>query len=105
MELKEFVKSAILDIVNGVKEAQEANASGAIIIPNFGSSKHGKAETIHFDMAVEASTKNEECGKAGVSIAGLFSGGIGDETTNSENRISRVVFDMQLRFPGGDSAR
>lgn len=103
MELKDFVKNTLLDIVNGVKEAQIENQSGSMIVPQENHPNSGRTETVHFDVAIEASNKNSEGGKAGVSVAGFLSGGVAGETMSGESRVSRVQFDLRVRFLNGES--
>lgn len=103
MELKDFVKNAILDIVNGVKEAQEADTSGAIIVSPKSSTEYhyGEKTKLRFDIAIEGSSKNSDGGKIGVSAARIFVGEIGGENQKSSSESSRVQFEVEIQLPSG----
>ncbi len=54
MELKDFVKNTILDIVSGVKEAQAADTSGAIIVSPKSQTEYHYGEDKRPEEPVEA---------------------------------------------------
>ncbi len=103
MELKDFVKNTILDIVSGVKEAQAADTSGAIIVsPKSQTEYHyGEKTKLRFDIAIEGSSTNSDGGKVGVSAARIFVGEIGGENQKSSSESSRVQFEIEIQFPSG----
>ena len=100
MELKDFVKNTILDIMNGVKEAQDADTSGAMIIPPL-HGNYGRNETLRFDIAIEELNKDSGGGKIGVSVGGLVTVDGGGENAIDKTESSRVQFEIQVRFPSG----
>lgn len=104
MELKDFVTNTILDIVNGVREAQERDGSGAEIVPPFTQGK-GKTETLKFDIAIEDISQDSGGGKVGVSAGGLLKAEVGGTTAGGKTESSRVQFELQVRFPSWDSVR
>lgn len=98
MELKDFVKNAILDIVNGVKEAQEEDTSGAMIVtPQY--RPFGQNEAVRFDIAIEDISKDSSGGKIGVSAGGLLKGNIGGENATGKTESSRIQFEIHICFP------
>lgn len=104
MELKDFVKNTILDIVNGVREAQEEDTSGASIVPRkLQTSNHsfGEEQTLHFDIAIEEISTKSGGGKVGVSTAGL-NGELARKRGKDKTETSRVQFDIQIRFKASD---
>ena len=106
MELKDFVKNTILDIVNGVREAQKEDTSGAlIVVPNGDiSSRYGREETLCFDIAIEDISQDSGGGKVGVSAGHLLKAEAGGETASEKTESSRVQFKVQIQFPGGTLA-
>lgn len=85
MNLKSFVKRAIVDIVGAVEEA-EKESGREIHFPT----KEG--ENIQFDVAVTA----EDSGKAdaGIQILKIVKGGMNSETKNSTT--SRLSFSLLI---------
>lgn len=113
MELKEFIKTALTDIVSAVKEVQEDVKEYATIAPLMGTGnkesailmKDGLAHisNIDFDVAVTTEAKeNAENGiKAGIKIASILNIGVGskgDETESYQN-ISRIRFSIPVLLP------
>jgi len=118
MDLQEFVKQTLVDIVAGVQAAQEAVPGGeARIAPalvSFASPAprevvgHAADRTpvlsAEFDVAV---TVNEGEGKrAGVGVfTGFVTVGGGGEKTSAMANISRVRFSVPLALPAGKPTR
>lgn len=113
MELKDFIKTALTDIISAVKETQEDVKEYATISPLVGMGdkkssvgmKDGVApiSNIDFDVAVTTETKeNTENGiKAGIKVASVFNlgaGSKGDSTETSQN-ISRIRFSIPVLLP------
>lgn len=113
MELKEFIKTALTDIVSAVKEVQEDVKEYATIAPLMGTGNKESAilmedgvahiSNIDFDVAVTTEAKeNAENGiKAGIKIASILNIGVGskgDETESNQN-ISRIRFSIPVLLP------
>lgn len=110
MELKEFIKTAITDIVTAVEEAQSAVGDKATVMPY----SKGKPEfdrtplmatttTIDFDIAVtstEAKTSTSKR-KGGISVVGAVGIGVGKEaeSDSSINHSSRIRFSIEVLLP------
>ncbi len=101
MELKEFVQSAIEQVIQGVEASfPVAHASNAFVALN-------NATEIEFDVAVTASETVKSEGSAGakaeIKVWGLGSigagggGKTGTESTNSH--VSRIKFSVPLSLP------
>lgn len=90
MELKEFVKKALLDITNGVEEASK-EACRKIEI-----SETQKHRSVEFDVAVSAEETAGASGKAGVKVWAFVeaSGNMNAETKNST--VSRIAFGVNI---------
>lgn len=114
MELKDFVKETLLQITQGVKEAQEATAEyGGVINPssynsgetyNHATIKNKKypIQDVEFEVALTAST--EEGNKSGIGVAfGAFA--IGGNKNSGEKSVSvtNIKFTIPAVFPTVDS--
>lgn len=105
MELKEFVKETLVQIMEGVKSAQEATKDMGIVNPYqdvYGTEMHSKTvrdkngQIIHmvdFDVNVTTAEGSEVKGGAGIVIGPLKLGGSGatNEKDTSENRVKFQV--------------
>jgi len=91
MELKEFVKKVIADVVEAVDESN-ASASRGITLAN-----RTDRRTIEFDVAVTAEETTTANGKAGVRVLSFMEAGgdVGSETKNST--VSRITFGVDAR--------
>ena len=106
MKLQDFVKSSLVDIAQGVKDAQEEIGESATINPrrrgaaasNIGVVDGRSVQSIKFDVAVTTSEGAE--GKAG---AGLFVAGVGlgakGSVSAGNSAISRVKFQVPVTLP------
>lgn len=108
MELKEFIKTAITDITDAVRELQDELDNGAIVNPTLPNSIVSKTlivsdevkpiEQLSFDVAVTASEESGIDGqaKAGISI---FGAKIGSATSSKTENVSRISFVIPVVFP------
>ncbi|MCY1635063.1 hypothetical protein [Marinifilum sp. D737] len=105
MELKDFVKNTLVEITNGIKEAQKATEeNGAIINPNFGKAymrddiSNDNKHIIDFKVAV--TTTDESNAGAGIHVASLFKAGGDIKEINSS--VSTICFKVPVIFPFGN---
>ncbi len=117
MELKEFIKTALTDIVTAVKETQESVHDFATIAPitkdenkvTHVKTSHGYANisNIDFDVAVTTETTEGAASgiKGGITVAGVFSiGGNGKaETADKFQNVSRMKFTILVLLPHASS--
>jgi hypothetical protein len=110
MQLKDFVRETLEQILAGIREAQ-ASEGGAAINPKLGNmgpaapkgnlmdgGALGMFSCVDFDVALSVETK----GKAGANLKVI---GIGVEAggDHSRGQANRIVFSVPLRLPdGGD---
>ena len=114
MNLREFIREALVETVAGVAEARsEASKHGALIgsDPLFGNTKEAKilndcngrtVSFIEFDIALANTDSKETKGGIGVFLGsvGLGSQGVSHGETSSN---SRIKFSVPLVFPGNKS--
>lgn len=99
MELKDFVKNTLLDIIEGVREAQESNTTNADIgRPYYQASKQEAWTNVHFDVAVTTDTKADAKGIVVVSAAMLGAGKLGLGVKSESSKVSRICFDIDVRM-------
>jgi hypothetical protein len=118
MELKSFVRETLVEIVKGVKEAQEkTKASGALINPEGvitesntkivkwlperrGSGDWREGQVVEFDVAVAVSEKDEAKGGIGIQVASIMIGvGVSGKIEDENSTISRLKFSVPLFLP------
>lgn len=100
MELRDFIKSTILDIMDGVKDAQDCNYTTAIINaePGDGTRDMRTTAELHFDISIMAMS-NGESGR-GIGVASpLFEGGFRWARKIENRSESRVQFQIPVLFP------
>ena len=115
MELKDFVKRTIVQIVEGVKAAQEATKeAGAEVNPeglryiSTEDNKEGRrysdlgyfTEDIQFDVAIAASEGTETKGGIGVFMGPVLLGSQGKSDAGNST-VSRIKFTVPVRLPNG----
>ena len=111
MELKEFVSEILVQVCEGIVDAQARTAnSGALISPTF-KRNNGEltVDTVsngltseRFDVALTASTSNSTDGKGGLKlgIAVLeFNAGGGKTEAVQNSQVSRVQFEIPVKLP------
>jgi len=104
MELKDFVKAALTQIVEAVVEAQEdVKKHQAIIVPT-SSGEQTDSQIVKFNMAVTVVDAKE--GNAGGKIQVMGAGiGAGGKLSNAETHVSHVEFGVEVRLPGQKDSR
>lgn len=116
MELKDFIKGVISEIVNAIDESQKALGDKACVSPiigSGGSSTHIKAgkgyvpvSAIDFDVALTVSaTETANSGVSGkISIFEIIKAGAeaGDTTQMVTQNVSRVKFQIPVAYPPGE---
>jgi hypothetical protein len=98
MELDEFVRTTLIEIMKGVKSAQQQWAEmvgGGVINPSFG--KLSKlVQEVKFDVAVTVGSKTETGGGGGIKVWSIAdaSGKMNRSTENST--VSRIAFSVPI---------
>ncbi len=106
VDLRLFIKQALLDIVGGVSDAQKEAPSGSIapsdISQSFTSVQHGVGhlQPVSFELQVVADTSASTGAKIGVLGAIVGAGAYGD--LKDASRIhSTLKFTVPIHLPGG----
>ncbi len=108
MDIKEFTKETITQIVNAVREANELISGFGASIPTdyfqgsraITSYRDGEKNIIdvEFDVAVSAVESTNVGGGAGIKVV-AFSIGAGANSQNENSTVSRVKFTLPLVLP------
>lgn len=108
MDLKDFVSSSLLQILEGVKEAQAAENGKNISAAIGGFTPGGNAVNagslgiftrVDFDVAVSAETT----GGGGGNLK-VFGVGVEGEGRHKRGEANRLVFSVMVRLPRGDES-
>jgi len=97
MLLKEFVSETLKQITDGVRDAQQAVSSGAVIAPFYRC-----VEKVDFDVAVTAVEKTEKEGKAGINVWSVGAG-VRSEAEASTSTSNRIKFSVSIQLPKGSN--
>jgi hypothetical protein len=109
MQLREFIKEVLSQIVDGVRDAQEQNG-GAFVVPagdgghkyaehpRFAASARLKSTIVDFDVAITAEESDKAEGGAGVKVLSIQFGAKG-EVSSKDTTVSRVQFAVPLLLP------
>lgn len=116
MELKEFIKTALTQISQGVTEAQQELESSDMIINPSGLATNSKGDKYlrtngwryvqNIEINVGVTAIENEGGKAGIGIVtGLFSGGAQTSADNSNQTVSTIKFDIPVALPSSPTPK
>ncbi|WP_019446049.1 hypothetical protein [Aeromonas sp. 159] len=101
MQLDEFVKTTLMQVVKGVKDAQEeAVGFGAVVNPR-PNGGYGPARETQIDFDVALTVTGTSSGEVGGKIAVASFLNLGGKATESDARqeTSRVKFELTLALP------
>lgn len=106
MELKDFVKESIKNIMDGVSEAQEELQSGKVA-PHFSTHALGWYESglsnrqlIDFEVSVNAIEKEGSEAKLNV-VAAVVGGGVKGDSSSTASHTAKLQFKVPVEFPEG----
>lgn len=104
MELREFVKSSLRDIIGGVSDAQNEIEKGEIV-PSLNESTFSTIEsgvtsyqTIEFEVAVNTVEREGTEAKLNV-VAAVIGGSVGGSSSNDLAHAAKLAFKVPIRFP------
>ncbi|MFL7053643.1 hypothetical protein BCS65_21515 [Vibrio cyclitrophicus] len=112
MDLKDFVKEALVQITEGVKESQEiirehggyanpaARTSSSNIDSHIGTLKDGQSiYLVNFDISISVTESTEINGSSKLTVASFLNLGAGVESSDSSSTLSRIAFKVPLALP------
>lgn len=104
MNLKDFVSSTLLQIIQGADDAMtgvmnmQANMVGAYINPREEHSNHAAPMNVEFDVAVTVTSGMEGNAKAGIKVVGFQIRG-GAAKAYENQAVSRIKFSVPMTLP------
>lgn len=97
MELKEFIKSVLMDICDGVNEAKDATKKSVIAPYSIGNKIVDGGQLVSFDVSVTIADSIE--GNGGGKIQVLSSGISGEaKMAKATSSVSRISFHVPIYF-------
>lgn len=110
MELDEFITTALVKVLSGIREAQNEESVGAFVVAGndggheypknsrVSSSARLKSTIIDFDVAITVESSDKTGGGGGLKIAGIGAD-IKGESASKDTRVSRVQFGVPILLP------
>jgi hypothetical protein len=104
MNLRDFVSSALIDIIGGVKDAQAKAPPGSIVpadtAKTFKAVEAGISErqTVDFEVTVKADEHAGHEAKLSV-VAAVIGAGVKGETGKSDGHVASLRFRVPVRLP------
>ena len=96
--LSEFVSATILDIANGLHDAQtKGRKLGVKIYPDSYEDSSSPMD-IEFDLIVSSTSQGESSQGVRISVASIFSGGKTQAGVNSIGETNRIRFTLPVRY-------
>ncbi|MCG9663449.1 hypothetical protein L1D26_10275 [Vibrio mediterranei] len=112
MELQQFVKEALIQITQGVKEAQsQIRESGGCLNPAVRISQQPSQShvsslsdgqniyTVDFDIAISVSENSGTSADGKLTVASVLSFGGGASSSESSSTLSKIAFKVPLALP------
>lgn len=110
MELQEFIKNTLVQITNGVIDAQnELKDTGCLINPKGltidgnvveNSNAKNKSRSIEkIKMNVVLEINESEGASKGIGVAKVLNAGINTEKASSNSQVTSVEFEIPIAFP------
>ena len=114
MDIKDFIKESLLQIVDGITEANTALEAKGASIPTTGVAGEGVWCTlvkdknnphtrlvmrVDFDLAVTVTQSDNLKAGGGISIASLVNAGTTCENSSQSESVSRIRYTIPLELP------
>lgn len=109
MELKDFVRGALIDVISGVSEAKKNEEVGKLIAPRLIGHQEFPASsgvlgngpyftTVKFSVALTASETDESGATGGLKIA-VVSADLGGKVSSLNQTVTTLDFAVHLQMP------
>ncbi|MEZ8057221.1 hypothetical protein [Vibrio splendidus] len=108
MELRDFIKSSLKDIIGGVTDAQNEIEKGEIVPKinessfSFLQSDISSVQAIEFEVAVNTIEREGSEAKLNV-VAAVIGGSVGGNSSNDSTHAAKLSFKVPVRFPKSSS--
>ena len=118
MDIKDFIKESLLQIVEGIAETNEALKDKGAYIPTRMVVGEGVWVTldketnttrhfmrVDFDLAVTVTQSDKLKAGGGLSIASVFNAGVSSEDASKNEEISRIKYTLPIALPELDKKK
>ncbi|MEO0415368.1 MAG: hypothetical protein AAF226_10500 [Verrucomicrobiota bacterium] len=108
MELREFIKQSLLDIIGGVEDAQQEAPKGTIapneITRNMAAVQHrvSHLQPVDFQVAVTVDESAKVGAKIGV-LSGIFGASVAGDESEAKQSGTTLKFTIPIHLPLGGS--
>ena len=112
MDLKDFIQTAVTQIIEGVVAAQAVAASHRVVVnpaidlsgrggpsPASQTATGSRVSTISFDVAVTGVESSSARGSGKLQVAGAWSAAAGANTHATGEQVTRLQFSLPIAFP------
>ena len=101
MELAEFIKESLVQVYNGMKNANneicKANQNAYRIFTLTASRGERKGSAVEFDIAVALKSEGKTGGNVGLKIA-VMEAALGKAQQSSQESVSRIKFKVDVAY-------
>jgi hypothetical protein len=103
MDLRTFIKTALLDVINGISDAQKETPEGTVV-PDTSIAQSWveigitKIQVIDFEVLVRAEESKGSEAKIGV-VAGVFGGGVKGQSSADNSHESKIKLRIPVQLP------
>ena len=116
MELKEFITQTLININQGIIDAQEQTKDSGLIINPKNFRKRGdntyeqyggnpaQVQDIEFNIVVNVAEGNNAKIAVGV-VTGILSGGASNTNQNNNSTQTTIKFNLPVQFPSNDALK
>lgn len=105
MDLREFIKTTIVQIIGGVNDARFEIENGlplnAYVAPVMSAKERNEPTAVSFDVAVTATESSDGAAKAGIRVWALELSAGGGVKAGTES-VSRIRFEVPIVLPGAE---
>lgn len=100
MQLKDFVKSALKDVIGAVEELKQESSRDMHL------DSLNDQRTVEFDIAVTVEDSTSASGKAGIKVFSIVEGGADTAKETRNSTVSRIKFGVHVdRFTKEENLR
>ena len=110
MELNQFIKEVLTNIVSGIRSAQEQEGVGPFVVPSgdsghdyathsrFSNSAQLKSTIVDFDIALTVEESGKTAGGGVLKVAGIGAS-VSGESSSKDTKVSRIQFSIPVLLP------
>ena len=110
MELRDFVRQTLVDLVKGIEDAQTELSSSKAIINPLGTPKIIKVHKdqdvsfseVEFEIQLDVKKSKKAEGRAKITVVNVLTAGAGRQNDSSHGETNKIKFAIPVHFPPGN---